>query len=60
LIGKRLLIALDASVNYTQINGRYELRVEPVNDKLINLFEVDFGFKPVNPRKGTPYWSKQV
>lgn len=60
LIGKRLLIALDAAVNYTQINGRYELRVEPINDKLINLFETDFGFKAVNPRKGSPYWAKQV
>lgn len=60
LVGKRLLIALDAAVNYTQINGRYELRVEPINEKLINLFETDFGFKAVKPRKGSPYWAKQV
>jgi hypothetical protein len=60
LMGRRLLIALDAVVNYTQINGRYELRVEPINDKLIKLFETDFGFRAVKPHKGSPYWTKQV
>lgn len=60
LKGLRLLIALDVATNYTQRNGRHELRVEPINEKLINLFEQDYGFKAVKPRNGTPYWSKQV
>ena len=60
LIGRRLLIALDVATNYTQISGRHELRVEPMNDRLVNLFEATYGFEPVKPRKGSPYWAKKV
>jgi hypothetical protein len=60
LRGRRLLIALDVATNYAQRNGRYELRVEPINEVLINLFERDYGFRAVKPRDSKPYWSKQV
>jgi len=51
---------LDVATNYTQISGRHELRVEPMNDRLVNLFEATYGFEPVKPRKGSPYWAKKV
>jgi hypothetical protein len=60
LRGQRLLIALDVATNYAQRNGRYEIRAEPINARLINLFEQDYGFTPVKPRTGAPYWSKKV
>lgn len=60
LQGQRLLVALDATTNYCQLRGRYEVRVEPKNDELVDLYQNVYGFTPVIPKKGTPYWSKKV
>lgn len=60
LKGLRLLIALDLVTNYAQANGRNEIRAEPINSAMVNLFEADYGFKAAKPKRGTPYWWKQV
>ena len=60
LRGRRLLIALDIATNYAQRNGRHEIRVEPIDDAMLNLFERTYGFAAVKPKHGSPYWTKQV
>jgi len=60
LKGRRLLIALDLVTNYAQANGRYEIRAEPLNSAMVNLFETDYGFHAVKAKGRTPYWRKQV
>lgn len=61
LTGLRILIALEAIAIYGQLRGKSEIRLEPVNEKLISLYEDTYGFEVVPPRKGAPrYWRKRI
>lgn len=61
LTGLRILIALEAITNYGQLRGKLEIKVEPINEKLISLYEDTYGFEAVRSRKGAPrYWRKRI
>lgn len=60
LKGKRILIALDAIAAYVQGSGRAEIRVEPANDKLVEVYQTVYEFEVVSPRKGKPYCRKRI
>lgn len=59
LLGKRALIALDASARYAQRLGRAELRICPINSKIEALCST-YGFESRTPYKREAYWVKQV
>jgi hypothetical protein len=60
LRGKRIVIALDAVANYVQACGRIEIRVEPANAKLVQVYQTVYEFELVSPRKGKPYCRKRI
>lgn len=60
LKGFRLLIALEAVTNYAQARGKKEIRVQPKNDQLVNLYEEVYGFTYHEPRGEEPYYRKGV
>ena len=61
LRGLRILIALEAITIYGQLRGKSELKLEPINEKLISLYEDTYGFEAISPRKGSPkYWRKSI
>ncbi len=60
LVGRRILIALEAAANYAQARGRRELRVQPVNERLSNLYVQVYGFTLENPHKQDAYYRKGV
>lgn len=61
LTGLRILIALEAITIYGQLRGKLEVKLEPINEKLVNLYEDVYGFEPIVPRKGLPrYWRKGI
>jgi hypothetical protein len=60
LKGKRILIALEAAAYYAQARGRKEIRVQPIHDKLVHLYENVYGFVLVSPRNEAPYYRKGV
>ncbi len=60
LKGRRILIALEACANYAQGVGRKELRIQPVNSALENLYRDTYGFQRVTPPKGDVFYRKQV
>ena len=60
LKGRRILIALETAANYAQAQGKKEIRLQPVNDKLVDLYEKVYGFKLESPRNETPYYRKGV
>lgn len=60
LKGRRILIALDVAANYAQDRGKVELRVEPLNDSLMELFRDTYGFTLANDPKERPYWRKGI
>jgi len=60
LRGKRILIALEATANYAQGRGKREIRLQPINDKLVYLYESVYGFVLESPRNEAPYYRKGV
>lgn len=60
LKGRRILIALEAVALYGQLRGKRELVLEPINQKLIDVYENDYGFEVVRPRKGDPFCRKGI
>lgn len=60
LKGKRALIALEVTTNYAQAAGLKELRIEPLNEALGNLYEKVYGFELVTNRKAPPYYRKAI
>lgn len=60
LRGKRILIALEAATNYAQARGKREIRLQPINEKLVYLYENVYGFTLESPRNETPYYRKGV
>lgn len=60
LKGQRILIALQAATNYAQARGKREIRLQPVNEKLVYLYEKVYGFALESPRNEAPYYRKGV
>lgn len=60
LVGKRLLITLEAAACYAQALGRREIHLKPLNDTLADLYRTVYGFALEKPRKGAPYYRKEV
>jgi len=60
LKGRRILIALEAAANYGQRRGKRDLKLEPLNEHLINLYETTYGFEVVRPRKGPAFCTKRI
>lgn len=60
LKGRRFLIALEAATNYAQARGKREIRLQPINDKLVHLCENVYGFQLESPKNEAPYYRKGV
>lgn len=60
LRGKRILIALETAANYAQGRGKKEIRVQPIDDKLVYLYESVYGFVLESPKNEEPYYRKGV
>jgi hypothetical protein len=60
LKGRRILIALEAAANFAQARGKNEIRVQPVNEALSNLYEGVYGFALEKPYKQDAYYRKGV
>lgn len=60
LRGYRLLVALEAATNYAQARGKNEIRVQPKNAELVNLYEEVYGFTFHQPRGEEGYYRKGV
>jgi len=60
LKGNRILIALETATNYAQARGKREIRLQPINDKLVDLYENVYGFVLESPRNEDPYYRKGV
>lgn len=60
LRGMRIAIALETAANYAQARGKSEIRLQPINDKLVYLYENVYGFALVSPHKEEPYYRKGV
>lgn len=60
LKGVRAAIALDIAAFYGQKRGCVELRLEPVNSSLRELYVKGYGFEEIAPKKGTPYLKKDL
>jgi hypothetical protein len=58
--GKRVLMALEIATRYAQMCGLDELRIHPVNDALVQLYETTYGFTLVKPKAEVPYWSRKI
>jgi hypothetical protein len=58
--GKRLLILLEAATCYAQKLGKKEIVLTLVNARLKSLVEDTYGFRLEKPRKGSPYYRKEV
>ncbi|RJG46637.1 hypothetical protein D3Y55_21870 [Mesorhizobium sp. DCY119] len=60
LRGMRIAIALETTANYAQARGKKEIRLQPIEDKLVDLYENVYGFVRESPRNGTAYYRKGV
>ena len=60
LKGKVLLILLDAATNYCQASGRRLVKLEPLNDRLVEYYVTSLGFELVDPPKGSRYCVLEV
>jgi hypothetical protein len=60
LKGRRLLVGLECAANYAQKLGKPEIRVNPANEELRQLYESTYGFRLVNRRGSVPYWVKEI
>lgn len=60
LRGRRIAVALETAANYAQLRGKKEIRVQPINDQLVYLYEKVYGFTLESPRNEAPYYRKGV
>lgn len=60
LIGRRALIALEASALYAQGIGRHQIRVEPANETLAALYRDRYGFALVNSEGAPAYYVRNI
>jgi hypothetical protein len=60
LKGKRVLIILETAHCYARLLNRPELRLEPANERLAELYRDTYGFTLEQPRQGRPYYRKDV
>lgn len=60
LVGRRALIALEAAQCYAQIQGRSELRVEPIHEKLETLYRDIFGFALETVKGRRAYYRREI
>lgn len=60
LKGKRTLIFLECAAGYAQQRGKAELRIEPKNSALVNLYTDVYGFSLETPRGANAYYRKAV
>lgn len=58
--GKCALVALEIATNYAQRCGLSEIRIHPINDALVTLYENVYGFELVKPLKEEPYYRKGI
>ncbi|MCJ2068208.1 hypothetical protein MKK75_05185 [Methylobacterium sp. J-030] len=60
LIGRRALIALEASALYAQGIGRSQIRVEPANETLAALYRDRYGFALVSLEGAPAYYVRNI
>jgi hypothetical protein len=60
LTGYRALVALEATQNYAQLNGKREIRVQPVVPRLEDLYRDIFGFELATPRGQDAYYRLEI
>jgi hypothetical protein len=60
LKGRRALIFLECAANYAQSRGKVELRIEPVNEELVNLYTEVYGFTLETPPRRRSYYKRKV
>lgn len=60
LRGRRALIMLEAATNFALGTGRTEIRVEPLNEQLAQLYQAKYGFTLVTPDRGEPYYVRKI
>ncbi len=60
LKGRRTLIILECASCYAQARGRKELRIQPINERLEDLYRQTYGFVLETPRRGERYYRKDI
>jgi hypothetical protein len=60
LKGLRSLIYFETVAAYGQNLGKNEMRCQPINDKIGELYRDTYGFEIERPRKGQPYYRKGI
>ncbi len=58
--GKRIPLALEVAVRYAQMSGLAEIRIQPLNEALTQLYENEFGFTLVSTKGEVPYWCREI
>lgn len=60
LKGLRAAIAIEAAQRYAQLNGRTELRVQPISEGLEHLYRDIFGFESATPKGEQAYYRRRI
>lgn len=60
LRGLRAAIAIEAAQRYAQLNGRAELRVQPISEGLGKLYRDIFGFELATPKGEQAYYRWRI
>lgn len=60
LIGYRALVAIESAQNYAQLNGKREIRVQPVTPPLEELYRDIFGFVLATPSGQEAYYRREI
>ena len=60
LKGRRILIFLECAALYGQAQGRAELRIEPVNERLATLYRQIYGFVLETSHSGRAYYRRDI
>jgi len=60
LKGFRATLALDIAARYGQGMGKREIRLEPVNQELRDLYITGYGFEEITPARGQPYLKRDL
>lgn len=60
LKGKRVLIGLECGTCYGQVRGRTEIRIQPINKRLEELYRQEYGFVLETPGRGESYYRKDI
>lgn len=60
LKGLRAAIAIEAAQRYAQLNGRTELRVQPISEGLEHLYRDIFGFELATPNGEQAYYRRRI